>query len=192
MARQYFNAQQVDSLVVAASITPTTTRTVLFSVTQAPLYFPIGNGASAPSAGQVFRFAMGGLITTPTTGTLIIDPLMGLTTAGTSMGVSPAQTVPSTALTNAAWRLEGDLIFRSISPTATTSTVWCCGTFSSQGVLATAGSAFVIPFSSAAAVSVDTTGTGSANTFGALNFAFTFSVTGATISAQYTSFQSLN
>ncbi len=192
MARQYFNAVTGDSLVVAASITPTTVRTVIFSANQATLYFPVGTGANAPFAGQTYRFVMGGLLTTPATGTLIVDPLMGLTTAGTSMGASPAQTVPTTALTNAPWRLEGEMTFRTISPTATSSTVWTAGTFISQGVLATGNSSFVVPFSSAAAVSVDTTGTGSANTFGALNFAFTFSVTGATISAQYTNFQSLN
>jgi len=191
MARQYFNAQQVDPLVVAASISPTTVFTALFTANQASLYFPIGVGAAAPSAGQVFRFAMGGLITTPATGTLVITPIMGLTTGGTSLGASPAQTVTA-SLSSIPWRMEGELVFRSISPTATTSTAWLAGTFFSQGTLATAGGGWTIPFGSAAAVSVDTTGTGSANTFGALNFGFTFSVTGATVSAQYTSFQSLS
>lgn len=191
MARQYFNAQQVDPLVVAASITPTTVFTALFSANQAQLYFPIGTGAAAPSAGQVFRFAMGGLITTPATGTLVITPIMGLTTAGTSLGASAAQTVTA-SLANQPWRLEGEIVFRSISPTATTSTAWLTGNFFSQGTLATAGGGWSIAFGSTAAVSVDTTGTGTANTFGALNFGFTFSVTGATISAQYTSFQSLS
>jgi hypothetical protein len=191
MARQYFNAQQVDPLVVAASITPTTVFTALFSANQAQLYFPIGTGANAPSAGQVYRFTVGGLITTPATGTLVVTPIMGLTTAGTSLGASAAQTVTA-SLASQPWRLEGEIVFRSISPTATTSTAWLTGSFESQGTLATAGGGWGIVFGSTAAVNVDTTGTGSANTFGALNFGFTFSVTGATVSAQYTSWQSLS
>lgn len=191
MARQYFNAQQADPLVVAASITPTTVFTALFSSNQAQLYFPIGTGAAAPFAGQIYRFAMGGLITTPATGTLVVTPIMGLTTAGTSLGASAAQTVTA-SLANQPWRISGELVFRSVSPTATTSTAWLTGKFESQGTLATAGAGWQIVFGSTAAVSVDTTGTGTANTFGALNFGFTFSVTGATVSAQYSSFQSLN
>lgn len=191
MARQYFNAQAVDSLVVAASITPTTVFTALFTANQAQLYFPIGTGVNAPSAGQIFRFTIGGLVTTPATGTLVVTPIMGLTTAGTALGASAAQTTTA-SLTNAPWRLEGELVFRSISPTATTSTCWLTGSFESQGTLATAGGGWGMILGSTAAVNVDTTGTGTANTFGALNFGFTFSVTGATISAQYTSFQSLN
>lgn len=191
MARQYFNAQQVDPLQSAISITPTTVLTTLFSANQATLYFPIGVGANAPFAGQILRYAMGGLITTPATGTLVITPYMGLTTAGTVLGASAAQTVTA-SLASQPWRLEGEIVFRSISATATTSTCWVNGMFTSQGTLATAGSGWSIMFGSTAAVSVDTTGTGSANTFGALNFGWTFSVTGATVSAQYSSFQSLN
>lgn len=191
MARQYFNAQQVDPLQSAVSITPTTVLTTLYSANQAQLYFPIGTGVNAPFAGQIFRFAMGGLITTPATGTLVITPYMGLTTAGTVLGASAAQTVTA-SLASQPWRLEGEVVFRSISATATSSTCWANGMFTSQGTLATAGSGWSIMFGSAAAVNVDTTGTGSANTFGALNFGWTFSVTGATVSAQYSSFQSLN
>jgi hypothetical protein len=197
MARQYFNATSADSLIVAASITPTTTKTSIFTPAQAnqafPLPFGIGN---PPYAGQVFRFAAGGLITTPATGTLIIDPYHGAgalaTTFGTDMGASPAQTVTA-SLANIPWRMEGEIVYRSISAVATTSTAWLTGTFFSQGTLATAGGGWTIPFGSTAAVNVDTTGTGAlAASWGALNFAVTFSVTGATISAQYTSMQALN
>jgi hypothetical protein len=95
-------------------------------------------------------------------------------------------------LSNIPWRIEGELVYRLISGTATSSTAWFNGTFSSQGTLATAGGGWVIPFGSTAAVSVDTTGTGTAGTFGAFNIAVTFSVTGATISVQYTSIVALN
>jgi hypothetical protein len=107
------------------------------------------------------------------------------------MGASPAQTVTA-SLSNIPWRIEGELVYRLISGVPTSSTAWLTGAFSSQGTLATAGGGWTIPFGSTAAVSVDTTGQGTAGTFGALNFAVTFSVTGATISVQWTSMQTLN
>lgn len=195
MARQYFTSQPVDAAVAASSITPGTTKTFIFTQNQSLLYFPMPFGASAPSVGQGFYFKMGGLITTPATGTLIIDPTFGngtsTTAGGTSMGASPAQTVTA-SLSNIPWLLEGAIVFRSISATATTSTAWLTGAFQSQGTLATAGGGWGMTFGSTAAVSVDTTGLGSAGTFGGLNFYVTFSVTGATISAQWTILQSNN
>jgi hypothetical protein len=197
MARQYFNSQLADSAILAASITPGTTKTFLFTQAQANQFFPLpaGLGISSPFAGQILRFSMGGLITTPATGTLIIDPTHGpgtsSTTGGTDMGASPAQTVTA-SLSNIPWRIEGELIYRTVSSASTTSTAWLTGVFMSQGTLATAGGGWVIPFGSTAAVSVDTSGLGGSDKFGALNFYFTFSVTGATISAQWTSLQSLN
>lgn len=195
MARQYFNGQSADSSIVAVSLTPTTTKTFIFTQAQANQFFPLPYGQSAPYAGQVFKFAMGGLITTPATGTLIIDPVHGngatTTTGGTDMGASPAQTVTA-SLSNIPWMIEGYIAYRLISGAATSSTAWLTGQFMSQGTLATAGLGWGIPFGSTAAVSVDTTGTGTAGTFGALNFYVTFSVTGATIIAEWTSMASLN
>lgn len=195
MSRQYFNGQIADSSIVAASITPTTTKTFLFTQAQANQFFPLPYGQNAPFAGQVFKFATGGLITTPATGTLIIDPVHGngatSTTGGTDLGASPAQTVTA-SLSNIPWIVQGYISYRTISAAATTSTAWLTGFFSSQGTLATAGGGWNQSFGSTAAVSVDTTGTGSAGTFGALNFYITFSVTGGTISSQWTSMQALN
>lgn len=195
MARQYFNTTTADSSIVAASITPTTTKTSIFTFQQANQFFPIGFGQAAPYAGQIFRFSTGGLITTPATGTLIVDPYYGAGTSptvfGVDMGASPAQTVTA-SLSNIPWRLEGEIAFRTISAVSTTSTAWLTGVFFSQGTLATAGGGWVIPFGSTAAVSVDTAGLATLGNYGALNFAVTFSVTGATISAQWTSMQSLN
>lgn len=195
MARQYFNSQSADSIIAAIATTPTTTKTALFSPAQANVAFPIGYGQNAPFAGQVYSFAFGGIITTPATGTLIIDPYFGpgtsTTVFGTDLGASAAQTVTA-SLSSAPFYCEGQIAFRSISGTATSSTAWLTGTFSSQGTLATAGGGWGIVFGSTAAVSVDTTGTGSAGTFGALNFAVTFSVTGATVTAEWSSMQSMN
>jgi hypothetical protein len=197
MARQYFNSQLADSAIVSSSITPSTTKTFLFTQAKANQSFPLpaGLGVSAPFAGQIFRFAMGGLITTPATGTLVIEATHGpgssSTAGGTGMGPSAAQTVTA-SLSGVPWRIEGELIYRTIASSALGSTAWLTGVFMSQGTLADAGGGFVIPFGSTAAVSVDTSGLSSADLFGALNLYVTFSVTGATISVQWTSMQSLN
>lgn len=197
MARQYFNSQSADSLIVAASITPTTTKTGLLTLNQANQCLPIGFGQNSPFAGQIYEFSLGGIITTPATGTLIIDPIYGPGTAqspftgGTDMGASAAQTVTA-SLTNAPWRMEGNIVFRSISAVSTTSVAWLSGNFQSTGTIATAGSGWSIAFGSAAAISVDTSGLAAAGLFGALNFAVTFSVTGATIVTEWTSMKSLN
>jgi len=197
MSRQYFNSSLADSMVAASSITPGTTKTFLFTQAKANQYFPLpaGLGVAAPFAGQVFRFAAGGLLTTPASGTLIVEATHGpgssATAGGTGMGPSGAQTlVPS--LTNVPWRMEGEIVYRSIVSSAIGSSAWLTGMFLAAGAVATAGSAIVIPFGSTSAVSVDTSGLGSADIFGALNFYFTFSVSGGVISAQYSSMQSLN
>jgi hypothetical protein len=196
MARQYFNSQIADSLIVTASTGSITTITGIFTPAQANQAFPLGYGLAAPFAGQVYRFSMGGIMTTGTAGTIVVTPVFGPSTAQSGLtaavvlGASAAQNyVPS--LTNVPWRLEGELVFRTISAVATTSTVWCAGTLSSQGAIATAGSGLHVSFGSTAAVNVDTTGTGAAGSFGALNFGITFSVAG-TVQAAYTSMQSLN
>ena len=69
-----------------------------------------------------------------------------------------AQTVTA-SLSNAPWRMEGELVFRSISATASAFTAWLTGVFQSQGTLATAGAGWGMAFGSTAAVTIDTTGT---------------------------------
>jgi hypothetical protein len=197
MARQYFTSTLAYSSILSTSITPGTTKTFLFTQARANQFFPLpaGLGVSSPNAGQIFRFSAGGLITTPATGTLIVEATHGpgssATAGGTGMGPSPAQTVTA-SLTNIPWRIEGELVYRTIASSSLGSTAWLTGVFMSQGTLATAGGGWVVPFGSTAAVAVDTSGLAGSDLFGALNFYFTFSVTGATISAQWTSMQSLN
>lgn len=197
MARQYFNSQQADSLIVTASTGSITALTGIFTPAQANQAFPLPYGVgNQPYAGQVFRFAMGGIMTTGLTGTMVITPVFGPSsaqvalTAGVVMGASAAQTYVA-SLTNVPWHMEGELVFRTVSLAATTSTAWLTGRFVSQGTLATAGSGLTVVFGSTAAVSVDTTGTAAAGSFGALNFGITFSVAG-TVQAAYTSMQALN
>ena len=194
MARQYFESPLTDSLLVAASITPTTTKTSILTPAQALQYLPLPYGLQGPYVGQIFEFALGGLITTPASGTLIVDPYHGpgssATSFGTDMGASAAQSV-TVSLSNIPWIIEGYLVYRTIVPTATASTAWLTGTFKSQGTLATAGGGWLIPFGSTSAVTVDTSGL-SANLYGALNIAVTFSVSGATIITEWTNIRSLN
>ncbi len=191
-ARQYFNSQIADSLIVTASTGSITAITNIFSLAQASQAFPIGYGIAAPFAGQVYRFSMGGILTTGTTGTMVITPWYGPggTGTGVNMGASIAQTYTA-SLTNGIWRAEGELVFRTISNAATASTAWLTGTFWGPGAAGTAGSAWVQTFGATAAVSVDTSGLAAANTFGGLNFSITFSVAG-TVQAAWTSMQSLN
>jgi len=197
MARQYFNSTVQDSLIVTASTGSITTITGIFTPAQANQAFPIPVGiGNQPFAGQVFRFSMGGIMTTGTAGTIVVTPVFGPSTAqagltgAVSLGASAAQTYVA-SLTNVPWHMEGELVFRTVSLVATTSTAWCSGRFVSQGTLATAGSGLTVVFGSTAAVNVDTLGTGAAGSFGAMNFGITFSVAG-TVQAAYTSWQSLN
>jgi hypothetical protein len=196
MARQYFNSQLADSAIVAASTGSITTITGIFTPAQANQFFPIGYGLAAPFAGQVYKFAMGGIMTTGTAGTMVVTPVFGPSSAqsaltgATVLGASAAQTYVA-SLTNVPWYMEGRIVFRTISQVATSSTVWCSGCFWMQGTLATAGLGMANPFGSTAAVSVDTTGTGTAGSFGAINIGITFSVA-STVIAEWTDWSSGN
>jgi hypothetical protein len=193
MARQYFNGQSADSLIVSASTGSITTITNIFTTAQAEQAFPVPYGiGSSPFAGQIFKFAFGGICTTGTTGTMVITPWFGGAGTGTgvNLGASGAQTYTASQ-TNIPFVVEGYLGFRVISNAATSSTAWCTGFWTSVGAIATAGSAWVQTFGSTAAVSVDTSGLATAHTYGALNFSITFSVAG-TVTAEWTSMQSLN
>lgn len=196
MARQYFASTLADSCIVAPSTGSITTITGIFTPAQANQFFPIGYGLAAPFAGQVYRFEMGGIMTTGTAGTLVITPFFGPSTAqsgltgAVSLGASAAQNYVASQ-TNIPWHMTGCLAFRVISQAATSSTCWCSGSFDAIGAVATAGSGMNVVFGSTAAVSVDTTGTAAAGSFGALNFGVTFSVA-STITCEWTSWMALN
>lgn len=196
-ARQYFASTLSDSAIVAPSTGSITSLTGIFTPAQANQFFPIGFGGSgAPFAGQVYAFELGGIMTTGTAGTMTITPVFGPSsaqvalTAGVVLGASGAQTYVA-SLTNVPWHMSGCLVFRTISQVATSSTCWMSGCFSSQGTLATAGSGIGIVFGSTSAVSVDTTGTATAGSFGAINFGITFSVA-STVTCEWTSWMSRN
>jgi hypothetical protein len=193
--RQYFAGPLADSLIVpAAAVSPGTTPTFIFSQAQANKYMPLPFGQNAPSPGQIFKVRCGGLVTTPASGTLIVavfhGPGTSATAGGTSIGISPTITMPVSA-TAGYWRLDGDLVYRSISETALTSTCWFSGEFKycgpSGGVIATVTQLI----SSNAAVSVDTTG-GTNGGFGAFNVFVTPSVTGSTWTPEFAYVEALS
>ena len=97
MARQYFNSQTADSLIVSGTTGSITAETAFLTAAQCEQAFPMPIGAgNQPFAGQIYRFTAGGIMTTGTAGTLVITPRYGTTTGGTSMGASAAQNyVPS-------------------------------------------------------------------------------------------------
>lgn len=189
--QQKFTGALNDSTILSISITPSTTKTFMLTQEVAQRCMSLPYGQAAPLAAQTIKFFLSGLITTPATGTLIIDPTHGAgtsaTAGGTSLGASPAQTVTASLATKP-YRITGEITYRIPSTTATSATAYLTGIFMSQGTLATAGGGWVIPFGGVA-TSVDTTGV--AGTFGALNFYVTFSVTGATITVEHCGTRSL-
>ena len=80
-ARQYFASTLSDSAIVAPSTGSITTITGIFTPAQASQFFPIGYGIAQPFAGQVYQFQMGGIMTTGTTGTIVVTPVFGPSTA---------------------------------------------------------------------------------------------------------------
>lgn len=197
MARQYFHNTLADSTIIAPSTGSITALTGIFTPAQANQCFPIGiGGLPQPFAGQIYRFKMGGIMTTGTAGTIVITPVFGPSTAqvgltaGVVLGASAAQTYVA-SLTNVPWYMSGALVFRTITQAATTSTAWLSGAFHSQGTLATAGSGLTVVFGSTSAVSVDTSGLGAAGSFGAINFGITFSVA-STVTCEWTDWCSEN
>lgn len=200
MARQYFEQMLADSLIVpVGAVSPATTPTFLLSnaaggnVGQAAKFLPLPYGQSAPSPGQVFRVRMGGLFTS-VAGTFIFNMYHGTgtsaTAGGTALGAS--QTLTLTAWTAGYFRLEGELIYRSISELATTSTCWFNGTVTVGGPPANTVAPVTFILGTAAAVSVDTTGTGVAGTYGALNLFVTPGTTGSSFTTEYAIIHSEN
>jgi hypothetical protein len=192
--RQYFVGPLADSLIVPQSaVSPGTTATSIFSIAQANKYLALPYGQNAPSPGSIFRVTMGGLCTTvagTNTFTVYHGPGTTTTAFGTALAASSALT--TVAATAGNWRLEGNLIYRSVSEVATTSTVWFSGLLVINGSSSGTVAPVIGLIQSTAAVSVDTTGTGSAGTFGALNIAVLDSVTASTWTPEYAFIEGLN
>jgi hypothetical protein len=123
--------------------------------------FPVaqysGFAANQLRAGQIWHLTAFGVIDTPSSsqGNITITPRFGTTTGGTSLGASAATALAASA-TNAPWRLDYDLIVRTIGNAGANSTVVGSGVFkcSVAGIAASTGNTVV--FGSTASVSVDT------------------------------------
>src|SRR5580692_9687408 len=195
MARQYFHSLLGDSLINPVSgVSPATTATFLLSngatglTGQAAKFWPLPYGQNAPSPGQVFHVVMGGLFTN-VVGTFIFNVYHGsgqgatTTTGGVALGAS--QTITGLAYTSGFFRIEGDLIYRSISELATSSTCWFNGTVTTGGPAANTNACQVYTLGSASAATVDTTGAGTAGGFGAMNILVTPGTTGSSFTTEY-------
>lgn len=136
--------------------------------------------------GKVWKLSAGGIITTSTTGAFTLTPRVGQVIGGITLGASIAQTVPGTALTNQAWYLEFNLVCRTVSPVATSSTFIGTGFFIASGLGGAAGAPLAISMGGTSATA-DTTGT----TACGLWMGYTLSVAGS-CTPQWLTWQSLN
>ena len=112
--------------------------------------------ANDPKAGKIYCLRAGGIWTTNTSGTLILNPQYGVL-GGTTMGVSQTVTVP-VSMTAVPWTLEMDIVFRTIGAAGANSTCIGVGKFTTcPATSAPAGTtSCVIPFGGTSA-SVDAT-----------------------------------
>lgn len=123
--------------------------------------FPVaqysGFAANQLRAGQIWHLTAFGILTTAgaSPGNLTVTPRFGTSTSGTSLGASAA-TAFSTSASNVAWRLEYDLIVRTIGNAGANSTVVGNGHFHTTVAAIAASVGNDIPFGSTASVSVDT------------------------------------
>ena len=202
MSRQYFHQLLGDSLITpVAAVSPGTTATFLLSngatglTGQSAKFWPLPYGQNAPSPGSVFHICVGGLFTA-VNGTFIFNVYhgsgQGATTTTGAVALGASETITPAAFTAGFFRIEGDLIYRSISELATSSTCWFNGTVITGGPAANANACQVYALGSAAAATVDTTGAGTAGGFGAMNVLVTPGTTGSSFTTEYAYIYSLN
>jgi hypothetical protein len=156
MARPPFEASSlVDPNAVDLTAVTATTEAGLWTVAnQTPI------PALYPRSGQTFELVATGIMSTAASAsTLIITPRYGTTTGGVTLGPSVTQTVPA-SLTAVGWYMHAILNFRKVDNSAATqSVVMCGGVFVGTGTIATAGTAFTLPFGGTSGT-VDTTAAG--------------------------------
>lgn len=192
MARQYFTGPLADSLIVPiTAVSPGTTATSLFSLTQSTKYLPLPFGQNAPSPGSIFRMAFGGLCTTvPGTNTFTVahGPGSSSTAFGTALAASSALT--TVAATAGNWTVEGILVYRTISEVASSSTAWFSGKIIINGPSSGTVTPVIGLIQSTGAVTVDTTG--AANVSGSINMSVLESVTASTWTPEWTLMEQVN
>lgn len=152
MGRQLFQEGPfVDPQVANGSALVSTSAEALWiGATFTPIF------ANDPKAGKIYVVKAGGILSTGASGTLILIPQYGVL-GGTTLGTSQTVTVPIN-MANVAWRLEMDIIFRTIGPAGANSTCIGTGTFTTAPFTSApgAGLSCVIPFGGTSAA-VDAT-----------------------------------
>lgn len=129
-----------------------TSETAMFPVAQYS-----GFAANQLRAGQIWHLTAFGMMDTAgaSPGNITITPRFGTSTSGTSLGASAA-TALTTSANDVCWRLEYDLIVRTIGNAGANSTVVGNGYFMSTVAAITAATGNLVPMTSTASVSVDT------------------------------------
>ncbi len=195
--RQYFASPLADCLIVPQSaISPGTTTTSIFSISQANKYLSLPYGQNAPSPGQILRVRFGGLCTTvASTSNVGFNIYHGPGSSTTAFGLLLASSslVTTVAATAGNWVIDGLLIYRAVSELVSASTAWFAGTFMINGPSSgTVAPVTGIIQSTAAVATVDTTGTAAASLFGALNVAIVPGTTGSTWTPEFAFIEALN
>lgn len=146
--------QMLDGAICLANQTAITgtSETSMFPVAQYS-----GFAANQLRAGQIWHLTAFGILTTAgaSQGNLTITPRFGTSTSGTSLGASAATAFAASA-SSVPWRLEYDLVVRTIGNAGANSTVVGNGFFGTTVAAITAATGNTIYFGSTASVSVDT------------------------------------
>lgn len=142
MARQLFqDGPYIDPMVASGTpLVSTSAEALWIGATWTPLF------ANDMKAGKIYTIKAGGILSTGASGTLILIPQYGVL-GGTTLGTSQTVTVPIN-MTAVPWRLEMDLVVRTIGAAGANSTMIGTGIFSTCPFTSApaAGLACVIPF----------------------------------------------
>lgn len=173
MGRQYFqDGPFIDAQVAnGTALVSVSAEALWIGATLTPIF------ANDPKAGKIYTIKAGGILSTGASGTLIIAPQYGIL-GGTTLGTSQTVTVPIN-MTAVPWKLEFDLVFRTIGAAGANSTCIGTGTFTTAPFTSApaAGISCVIPFGGTSAA-VDAT------INSAITFSKTLSVAGS-VTVQY-------
>lgn len=147
--------QMMDGSICLANQTAVTgtSEVAMFPVTQYAGFAP-----NQLRAGQVWHLTLFGIMTTAgaSQGNITITPRYGTTTGGTALGASAATALVASA-SSVPWRLEYDLIVRSIGNAGTNSNVVGNGFFTTTPAAIAASTGQMVMFGSTANVAIDTT-----------------------------------
>lgn len=184
MSRQSFAASDITDGTPAShtAVANTTTRTNLWVPS---LWTPIG--AFDPKPGKMYRLLAGGVISTTGTPTLVINPTFGQSvTPGSNIALGATTTWTLGTLTNAPWWAEFILSFRQIGIAAAGAT--CTG----NGIICVGGASGAVgqsvPMGGTVVTSADhTTAQGLV-----LDATWSAASSSNTMTAQWTSLQSMN